>query len=127
MQVAKANSECKLPTSFSDDQFVKPQPSELHCIKCKRVPGLPKRSKCCNTLYCEPCSLTVAQCPVHKDKAQWELSTDTDLKNRIAKWTIYCENKCGWKGVVHKLKEHLPECTGGWMDECCLKSNQVWI
>ena len=76
---------------------------------------MPKRSKCCNTLYCEPCSLAIAQCPVHK--SQLEYSTDTDLKSRIAKWTIYCENRCGWKGVVHKLKEHLPECTGE-LSEC---------
>ena len=106
------SSDHKVSSSFSDDQFVKPQPSELHCVKCKGVPELPKRSKCCNTLYCEPCSLLAAQCPVHKSTLEW--SVDSSLKSRIAKWTIYCLDKCGWKGPVHKLKEHMPQCSGGW-------------
>lgn len=98
------------PQSFAAANFVTPQPSELLCVKCKRVPQTPKRSKCCNTLYCEACSQTVINCPVHKQSIEY--ATDTSLKNRIYKLIIRCGNKCGWKGPAHKLKHHLPDCAG---------------
>ena len=106
-QVAKVTQG---PQSFAADDFVTPQPPELQCLKCRNVPRTPKRSHCCNSLYCEECSATVTYCPVHKESV--EHFTDSALRSRISKLTIHCGYKCGWKGPTYKLKDHLLDCEG---------------
>lgn len=96
------------PETFADKDFVNPLPPELHCVQCKQVPRRPRRSKCCNTLYCEPCSKRQEVCPAHKQKQEYRM--DSDLRNRVSKLTLYCSKGCGWKGVWSKMKEHIKEC-----------------
>ena len=96
------------PDSFADSDFVNLQPPELHCMLCKRVPRKPRRSKCCNTLYCEPCSKKQELCPVHKQKKEY--AVDSDLRNKVSKIHLHCTKRCGWKGTWAKMKEHLKEC-----------------
>ena len=96
------------PETFADKDFVNPLPPELHCVQCKQVPRRPRRSKCCNILYCEPCSKRQEVCPAHKQKQEYRM--DSDLRNRVSKLTLYCNRGCGWKGVWSKMKEHLKEC-----------------
>ena len=76
------------PDSFSDTDFVNPLPPELHCVLCKMVPRKPRCSKCCNTLYCEPCSKKQELCPVHKQKKEY--TADSDLRNKVHTCTCVC-------------------------------------
>ena len=99
------------PDSFADSDFVNPQPPELHCMVCKRVPRKPRRSKCCNTLYCEPCSKEQEKCPVHKQKKEY--AVDSDMRNKVSKLKLHCIRRCGWKGTWGKMKEHLNKCGAG--------------
>ena len=69
------------PDSFSDSDFVNPLSPELHCVLCKKVPRKPRRSKCCNTLYCEPCSKIQELCPAHKQKKEY--TADSDLRSKV--------------------------------------------
>ena len=96
------------PDSFADSDFINPQPPELHYTLCKRVPRKPKRSKCCNVLYCEPCSRKQEKCPVHKQKKEYVV--DSDLRNKVYKTYLHCTKRCGWKGTWAKMKEYLKEC-----------------
>lgn len=98
------------PPSYAIDDFVSNQPSDLLCMRCNRIPRKPLRLKCCNTLYCEPCSMAVTTCPTHQLVTNYK--SDTILRGRISKLTVRCANGCESKCAVYQMKEHLLFCKG---------------
>lgn len=97
----------EIPASFSDEDFCRQQPGEYHCGICNRLPSNPVRSECCNTVYCEPCSKILTHCPVHNDTQTFK--NDSKLKATLQGYRVWCPFKCGWKGRMYLLKQHLPE------------------
>ena len=107
------SKKLKMPDGFTQDDFAKTQPTDRQCGKCHRIPLYPLRNDCCKALYCKPCSRSNKTCAKHEEEV--EFVHDKGLYNRVQKLTVKCpnrENGCVWRGVVRKLKSHLPECKG---------------
>ncbi len=102
--------EFNVPSTFGDEDCAKRQFIARKCVKCKRLPRKPKRSRCCLLLYCEPCSMDTKYqlCSVCRRKQVFKL--DSELNNKIPKLTVFCKHNsggCNWKGKLYKLKNHL--------------------
>lgn len=106
----KVKLDTKLLDSHSPDEFVNLPPANRLCVKCGRVPWIPMRSKCCDRLYCEPCSLENKRCWKHKALIQY--SMDMELRGRIKQLRRKCPNQskgCKWKGKGWQVKRHVQE------------------
>ena len=102
--------EFNVPSTFGDGDCAKRQFIARKCVKCKRLPRKPKRSRCCLLLYCEPCSMDTKYqlCSMCGRKQVFKL--DSELNNKIPKLTVFCKHNsggCDWKGKLYKLKDHL--------------------
>lgn len=99
------------PPSFAIKEFVTKKSRDICCVRCNRVPRKPLRLVCCDTLYCEPCAVSVTRCPKHGSRAEYK--TDLTLKGKISKSTVVCSNAgCNAKCAVYQMRDHLASCTG---------------
>lgn len=103
-----------LPSGFAPDDFIRAQPPDRICYKCKKIPCIPLRPECCSSkLYCEPCSLKVQNCSIHQHQIKYV--RDDNLFKSILKLKLKCPNwrhGCEFKETVSKVhSEHLLQCT----------------
>ena len=108
--VQKSKLETELPDSFSPSDYVVMPPPDRLCVKCSRVPMVPLLSKCCNRLYCKPCSVENKRCRKHKELVQY--TTDKKLRGTLIRLIRKCLNQskgCNWKGNTRQLIHHLQD------------------
>ena len=102
-----------VPDSYSQDDFVKSQPTNRQCVRCERVPRSPVRNECCRNLYCKPCSNRSVVCQQHK--REMEFFSDSALRSKVRRLMVKCPNQergCEWKGIMRQVADHLSECAG---------------
>ena len=106
-------SKTELPSSFAPEDFIRVQPGNRLCVKCRRVPRCAQRPNCCyHKVYCEPCSQKTKMCLTHHQDITY--TVDKELQANVPKLHIHCPNRqrgCGFQDVLYKVyKEHLPAC-----------------
>ena len=97
-----------MPTSFSNDDCIETQKSDQKCTVCHRVPRKARKSKCCETVYCEPCAAKASPCLIHQQEHIF--GTHPELNDELSKLMVRCKNHtkgCVWNKPSNQLKDHL--------------------